>query len=159
MDPLSAIVAPLIVAAITGGAGWLWGRMQARKKIEAAPNRYVDELDKLINSGVKQGPEKAVINGRAIVRVRDSLRGSLVAISGQLNSEIDRLALDLNGTPFPASDLARAVEGQKTPDPKQVYDTIQVLSKVWPAKREQVKVEIRKLLAELGLDPGAAKHS
>ena len=37
-------------------------------------------------------------------------------------------------------------------DAKQAYDTIQVLVRIWPSKKQQIEVEIRKLLAELGLE-------
>ena len=36
-------------------------------------------------------------------------------------------------------------------DAQTAYNTIIVLSKIWPAKKTQIEVEIRKLLAELGL--------
>jgi hypothetical protein len=32
-----------------------------------------------------------------------------------------------------------------------VYETIEVLAKKWPAKKDQVEIELRKVLAELGL--------
>jgi len=148
------VVAPLIVGAILGTApaiGWYWEHVRAQKRIDAAPRRYVEELDKLITRAAKEGPENAVLNARAIVAARNSLRNSLVGISSQLDSEIDHLAADIG-------EVIKQPQGPSMPQPgapsdaKQAYDTIQVLVRIWPSKKQQIEVEIRKLLAELGLE-------
>jgi len=156
MDIFNNVIAPIIVATILGifglAWGWILGHRQSRRRIEAAPRKYVQELDKLIQRADKEGADNAIVNARAIVAVRDSLRGSLVAISKQLNSEIDNLASELGGTRGPLAELGRSLERSDAPDPKRVYQTIQVLVRIWPSKSEQIEVEIRKLLAELGLE-------
>lgn len=124
-------------------------RWQQRKKVEAAPRKYVAELDALIQRAIKEGDDFAIVNARAIVATRNSLRASLVAISSQLNSEIDRLSQEI-GQPVPQHQTVNAT-GPQAPSASEVFRTIQVLSRIWPAKRVQIEVEIRKLLAELGL--------
>ncbi len=156
IDVLNNIVAPLIVAACTGIIGWIWAKAEARKKIrervDAAPRIFVQELDYLIQRAEREGVENAIVNGRAIVAARDALRSSLSGISRQLNSEIDRLAGQIGvESPSPYHDVATAA--RRPPDEPQIaYETIQVLTRIWPAKKQQIEVELRKLMAELGLD-------
>lgn len=92
-------------------------------------------LDKLISDGVRDGRERALLNGRGIVSTRDDLRGSMLNISEQLNSDIDVLGQQVRDS------AGRAA----------AYETIEVLSKKWPAKKAQVEIQLRKVLAELGL--------
>ncbi len=151
MDIVNNIIAPLIVAIISAGFGWLWGIRRTMKKVEAAPKRYIQELDNLIIQGVKAGEANAILNARAIVSTRNSLRVSLVSLSKHLNSEIDRLAKDIGET------IETPLEPSKTEiisvdlDAKRAYETIQVLAKIWPAKKVQIEYEISKLLTELGI--------
>ncbi|MCX6318498.1 MAG: hypothetical protein NTW29_14495 [Bacteroidetes bacterium] len=156
MDIVNSIIAPLLVAVIIGIAGWLYANLKWRKKIRNAPQKYVEELDKLIQDGVYEGPEKALINARAIVSSRDAMRKSLISISNQLNSEIDRLASEIGKkVELPTGP---SIEGElpATIESKRAYETIQVLQKIWPAKKTQIKVEVQKLLTEMGLNP--SKH-
>jgi len=151
MDIVNNIIAPLIVGIITAGFGWLWALRKIKQRIEAAPKRYVNELDKLIFKALNEGKQKAVINARAIVSTRNSLRNSLVELSKHLNSEIDRLAQEIGETvetPLPPSKLQMMPESI---DAEKAYDTIIVLSKIWPSKKIQVEYEIRKLLTDLGI--------
>lgn len=140
MEPviISAIIAAgaTIGAAIIGRiSGKRKGRAEKEREIDDAARKYVDYLDKLIQDGVREGRENALLNGRAIVSTRNDLRGSMLSISEQLNSDIDVLSLNLLDT------TARAA----------AYETIQVLAKKWPAKKAQVEIQLRKLLAELGI--------
>jgi hypothetical protein len=147
------ILAGLIVAGLTGALTWTWAQLKARRRmkeklrsiLEAAPRQYVEELDKLIQRGIAEGPEKAVGN---------SLRSSLVSISKQLNSQIDRLALEIGEDvelPVPPS-TPRANEKARD-DPGAAFQTIEVLSRTWPSKKVEIENEIRKILTELRLDP------
>jgi hypothetical protein len=159
MDPI--IVAAIIgagaavVAAIIGRqSGRKKGREEGREKgrgekeqeIDDAPRKYVEHLDKLIRDAVHQGREKAVLNARAIVSIRNDLRGSMMRISELLNSDIDRLSREI-GEP-----IGREVDQQpQRANPDTIYETIQVLEKKWPSKKDQVEINLRKVLAELGI--------
>jgi hypothetical protein len=151
LDFWNNIVAPLAVAAIVGVWGWAVGKRTAQRRVEAAPRRYIKELDQLIARALREGEDKAIINARAIVAARNNLRSSLVSISRSLNSEIDQLARDIGQRT--ASVLPPSSPSQNGDDVsiKQAYETIQVLARVWPTKRAEIQYEIRKLLAELGL--------
>jgi len=155
MDIINNIVAPLIVAiiigAITGVFGWLLANRRIQRKLDAAPRKYVEELDQLIKNAIAEGPTKADVNARAIVSARNSLRKSLISISGNLNSEIDRLASEIGEEVIhqPAPSTRTPAYSEISKD--RAFQTIEVLSKVWPAKKTQIVVEIRKLLAELDL--------
>lgn len=121
------------------------GRKDIEEEIEEAPRLYVDHLDRLIQNAVKEGKEHAVVNARAIVATARDLRDSTITISERLNSEIDRLGrevVEAEGSP--------EVRINQTPN-EEIYQTIQVLARKWPAKKDQVEVEIRKILAELKL--------
>lgn len=151
MDILNNILAPLIVAAMTGIFGWLWAHKRIQKKVDDAPNIYVQELDYLISRAVKEGLSAAVVNARAIVAARNSMRKSLISISGNLNSEIDRLAEEIGQTSeMPLGPSTQTGNTQGT-NAEKAFETIQVLSRVWPAKKKEIIIEVRKLLAELGL--------
>lgn len=150
MDIINNIAAPLIVGVITFFAGLLWNEMRTRKKIDAAPKKYIQALDNLITKAVEEGEQKAVINARAIVSTRNTLRDSLVSISKNLNSEIDLLAINIghrsaNGV-SPSS-----IPDDNRPNAAAAWETILVLHRMWPSKKEQIEVEIRKLIAEMGL--------
>jgi hypothetical protein len=152
LDVVNNVVAPLLVAAITGPAAWILGRWKAQAHTRSAPIRYVERLDELITRGEREGPGNAVVNARAIVAARDGLRSSLVSLSGQLNSEIDRLAGEIvrGGVPYVVTRVENHIRSDE-PNPEEVFNTIRVLARTWPAKREQIQVEVRKLLAELDL--------
>ncbi len=59
---------------------------------------------------------------------------------------------------FDALDAAAHLEKIKgksiEPNPAALYELIQVLYKTWPKKRVIIENQIRKLLTELGLEPG-----
>ncbi len=151
------IIAPLIVAACTGGFAWLWARHRVQQKIEAAPREFVNEMDRVITRAHQEGPDRAIINGRAIVATRDTLAASLAKVSVQLNSEIDRLATQIGEAPI-FERLVRSTVTTQPADPRAVWETIEVLVRMWPAKKKQIEVEIRGILAVLGLDIRSAQR-
>lgn len=164
---LLPILAGLAVAVITGGFAWAYAQAKARRQVkeklvtilDAAPRQYVEELDKLIARAMVEGPPKAIINARAIVGVRNSLRSSLVSVSRQLNSQIDRLALEIGEVvqePAPPSVPRSKIEGAEYS--ATAFETIEVLSRTWPTKKVEIENEIRKLLSELRLDPDKLFH-
>jgi hypothetical protein len=159
IDWSNSVLAPLIVAAITAIFTAVITRRRVRARhqarIDAAPRKYVAALDSLISRGITEGITNAIINGRAIVAARNNLRSSLVSIAGYLNSEIDRLSGELGQSfiEIKGLDPSRA----QNPDPLVIYESIQVLSRIWPSKKEQIEVEIRKVLVELGLSASAVK--
>lgn len=170
---LTILLLPLIVAAISAAITWVLKEAKHRtalaaaeqekrqkvldaeaefqRRIDAAPRQYVRELDRLIRVAVEEGPQKAVLNAGAIVEARNSLRSSLVSISTQLNSQIDELALNIGQSIRILQDTARHPFGKV--NPREVFQTIEVLSRVWPARMLEMEVAIRKILVELGLTP------
>ena len=60
-------------------------------------------------------------------------------ISRSLNSDIDTLEEQLNNP-------------DQYPD-ESMFETINTLHKIWPSKKAQIEVEVRKTLTELGLEP------
>lgn len=132
----TGILASLFAAAIAAGIGYVFRGLQFKKAVFNAPKRYVDHLDNLINGAVDGGFNNVEINGRALVSTRDDLRKSLVSLADLLNSDIDLLSSQIE-------------KGYKH---HLIYETVQVLSKKWPSKKDQIQVEIRKVIAELGLE-------
>ncbi len=132
----------LFASAIILFVGYLFGGNEYKQKINAASLVYAKNLDKLIKMAVKEGPYRAIVNARAIVSTRNDLRSSLEVILKNLNDEIDILE-------------AQIVEREKSPRnvvEKDIFETIEVLSKKWPSKKAQIENGIRKVLAEMGLD-------
>jgi len=156
------IVGGLVVAGVSWTVATIRTRYSERNKVaemlDAAPRNYVSELDKLISQAIAEGPDKAVLNARAIVKVRNDLRNNLVTISAKLNSEIDRLAEQLGELgPRP---LGPSVPGEKPfISSGAAWETIQVLQKVWPAKKREIEDAIRQILTEVGLDPNQFKKA
>jgi gas vesicle protein len=150
------IMDPTIIAAIIGGiatvtaaiiarkTGRKEGREEKEQEIDDAPRKYVNHLDKLIQTAIQEGSSNAVINARAIVSTRNDLRESMMKISERLNSEIDRLAKELGESSGEEIVIQQA-------SPTALYETIEVLKRKWPAKKDQVEIELRKVLAELGI--------
>jgi hypothetical protein len=156
MDP--TIIASIIGAVATVGAGVgaalvarehgkSAGRNEVIGQIDDAPRKYVNELDKLITAAMRQGRADVIINARAIVSLRDALRNSMVQISTQLNGNIDRLASEIGETNL----VGQPPPYRQPASTDTIYQTLQVLAITWPGRKEIVEVELRKLLAELGL--------
>ena len=151
MDPvtLAAVigaVATLGAAIIGRQSGQKAGRKAKEKEIDDAPRKYVDHLDALIQTAVREGQQNAIVNARAIVSTRNDLRESMMKISDRLNSDITRLAEEV-GEPTGEGRVSRSERASTG----AIYETIQVLGRKWPAKKDQVEIELRKVLAELGI--------
>lgn len=54
-------------------------------------------------------------------------------------------------TLVPLPRLTEPPNAKSSMNKQAVYMQILILQKIWPAKRKQIEVELRKLLAELGL--------
>jgi hypothetical protein len=144
----------LTVAALSALVGYFFRGERDRKQVGEAPFLYVKRLDELIRRALHEGAENAVINARAIVAARNSLARSLVSISSSLDSQIDRLAEEIGEAILTVGHLSE--ESPKVPllgstANQKAYDTIKVLARIWPAKRSQIIVEVRKILAELNI--------
>jgi gas vesicle protein len=140
-------VATVVAAVIALQSGKKAGREEIAREIDDAPRKYVDHLDRLIKRAIQEGGPNAVLNARAIVSTRNDLRESLIKISDRLNSDIDQLAREVGE----AAGTDRGNTRQQQAGYSAIYETIQVLSRKWPSKKDQVEVELRKVLAELGL--------
>lgn len=152
LDLTNNIIAPLAVAGLTGCATWIIAQLRFQRRVDAAPRQYIQHLDSLISRAATEGIPQAIVNARSIVAARNTLRSSLLSISKYLNSEIDRLSKEI-GEPFEQIEMRGAEAGRPVLEPDEAYQTIQVLARIWPSKKTQIEVEIRKLLAELGLSP------
>lgn len=135
----------VVLTAPAAVRGYLFGTKGAREryeqKIRAAPEEYVRLLKTQIN-GDDLKPVGVPIQARSIVRVRDDLSGSLANLGKLLETEIDALA-----------QLVQKYEQTPTPEiQEEMSTTITVLRHTWPAKEVEIKCELRKQLAELGLD-------
>ncbi|MEO4026549.1 hypothetical protein ABH313_00630 [Chromobacterium vaccinii] len=135
MGIIEGIIASLIAALIIAYASFYFGKQTYEKRVESAVDIYADHLDKLIREANTESGSEIRVAAQAIVSTRNDLRSSLVSLNSLLNSDIDVLAEML------AADASAG----------QFSNRLKVLEKKWPAKRDQVKVELRKLLAELGL--------
>ena len=150
----------LVAALLAGALGYAWRGQRFRQKVIAAPERYIDHLDKLIATAAMDGTSRAVINARAIVAARDDLRDSLLSLALLMNSEIDVLQSQLELPPSllfehsQRSAKSRAGRSDDTQryDSQTLFETIEVLSKKWPSKKDQIRYALRKMIAELGLD-------
>lgn len=148
MDP--TIVVALIGAVATIGAALIGRRSgtkkekeRARHAVADAPRRYAEHLENLISAGVRGGETDAVTHARAIVSVRNDVRNSMIKIAERLNSEIDLLQEQTKDGASPAV----------------LVQTMRVLSMKWPAKRDEIEIEFRKLLAELDILGDAPTYS
>ena len=81
MGFLETIIAGLIVAGVSGVGGWTISKISTRKKIEALPRKWVDQIAALINESLSEGKEQCIINAKAIVASRDAMRKSLVTLN------------------------------------------------------------------------------
>jgi hypothetical protein len=152
------VLSGLVVFVITAPVTWFLSKRFFKKTISAAPKQYARELDLLIEQAHKEGVSKAVVNARAIVAARNSLKESLTTISRSLNSEIDRLANEMSETRSDNRDRFEIeIPIDSTNSSEEIYNTIEVLHRIWPAKKSQIEVQVRQILAELGLDIGSVE--
>lgn len=150
MDPvtLGAIISAgaMIAAALIGKN---WGERRGRDKerefwektLKSAPDLYTTRIGILISEASASNSNDIMAKARSIVSTRNDLRGSLVSLAALLNSDIDRLSIE----------IAEAEQAANR-DTGRIRETVAVLKSKWPGKREQVEVELRKILAELGLE-------
>ena len=159
MDPVT--LAAIIGAVATLGAaiiGKNWGEKQGEKHgrekerdawiqtLSSAPKLYAERLSELIDKASNAKSQDMLTYSRAIVAVRDDMKGTLVSLSALLNSEIDRLSAEVRDAQAPQASV------------EPLRSTVNVLKLKWPAKCDQIEIEVRKLLAELGLERGPNKE-
>ena len=127
-DIVIATITTIISGGIVSIPTFFYGKYVQRttyiQKVNAAPQIYTEQLSELINMAINDGVQQSGVNGRAIVKARNDVRGSLESISELLNSEIDKLDQQLNNS---------ATE-------EEIYETLQVLKKAWPVKKLQIEI-------------------
>ncbi len=112
-----------------------------RKLLEDAPTKFTTRLGQLIDeaskeSNRKEGPSQLVPAAKALVSARDGFRSDLESVKDRLDSEIDQLSRELSREP---------------PDMQKITELVEILKRKWPAKKEEIELALRKLMAELGL--------
>jgi len=155
-DFFKQVTAAVAAGSILAGGGYFIGesigedegvqkeRARLEQMFENAPKAYTKLLDDRINEKTNNEPRQVLIKARAIVSTRDDLRGTLTSLNSLLNSEIDTLAQQLK-----SSEAQRRLgDGWNS---RELEETIEVLKRKWPSKMNQVDIEVRKLLAELGV--------
>lgn len=147
MGLLESVLGGLIVAFISGGAGYIFKQIQYRRKVRGAPRRYVHRLGEMIDKAYTEGPDNAVVHGRAIVATRDTLRDSLETAADKLNSQIDELAENVGMLVRRGESYQRS--SNSSPSNEAAWKTIRVLKEYWPTKSVQIEYAIKKLLVEL----------
>ncbi|MEJ2743479.1 MAG: hypothetical protein P8176_13625 [Gammaproteobacteria bacterium] len=150
MGFIETIIAGVIIAAISGTGGYVINKSITKKKVEALPHKWVNRISALIDEALNEGSEKAIINAKAIVASRDSMRTSLTTLSDSLNSEIDTLA-EILGNEVEKSKRWKRGEESKV-NVERVWQQLQVLQKYWGMKSDQIENAIRKVMVEIGVD-------
>jgi hypothetical protein len=122
-------------------------RAEAELKMTySAPYVFAMHLEAAINRlpppiANPRDQEDVIINARAIVRLRDSLREPLRGVEAALNGEIDHLGEVLVGIePGQQADSNRV---------RAAAEAIRVLRLVWPSKRDEITLRINQVLATL----------
>ncbi len=140
-DIFVGTIAAILGGTILGIPTFFYGKFTEKRiytqRFDNAPQIYIEELDKLIKTGVEENQNQSIKNARAIVTARNETRKSLENISKSLNSEIDKLDQQLNNST----------------KHEELFDTITVLQKTWPTKEKQIEIEVSKVMEEMGLDP------
>ncbi len=136
MEFLLAIAASLAAAGISGGAGYLYGKVRGREEfeqeVEARALQFVERLGtRIAAADLRRGHE--IAEARGIVDTRNAFREALNSLGEALNSTIDQLEREI-------------AEGNID----AVRETLMVLSRSWPERRHAVESRIRVLIAELG---------
>jgi hypothetical protein len=163
---LVKVAAGLTVAAVCTFAGCLWGESRERARLvqvdPPAVVRITGQLERLLANADRM-PTNAVTDAKAVVAIRRDSRSSLSTLGSLLNSDIDVLAQQLDE--YQRLDASYRME--ELPDrrgelaarmnllERDILQTLQVLSRKWPAKQEQIKTEIRKIISELGYEPAS----
>jgi hypothetical protein len=153
VDASAHIVALLVVAAVTGTAGYFVGHSRAEAqneiRVRSEALNYAAELKHTIdraNATLSQSgganPDNLRVYARSIVKVRDDLRGSLLSLSSQLNSDLDRLSMLLD-------------QYEKDRNETVAHDmtvNIRVLHETWPSRQARIDSAVRRLMVDLGLE-------
>jgi hypothetical protein len=104
-----------------------------RQTFQNAAVQYTRGLGSLI---IKAEEGDVVTNAKALVASRNDLRSSLESIGSRLDTEIDALEAELK---------------KPNPNPAKVKQLLEIIKQKWPLKEQQIEVEVRKMLAEMGL--------
>jgi hypothetical protein len=112
-----------------------------RKQLQDAPTIITKRIGTLIRGAsyeinMTERQPQLIPAAKALVSARNSFRSVLESIGDRLDSDIDQLEIELSKDP---------------PDLAKISELIEVLNRKWPAKKDEVEIAVRKLLAELGL--------
>jgi len=126
------------------GAGWKDD--EYKQQYSSAPAVYTSHIGDQIIKPVPDATDidDLLVRSKSIISIRDDLRSTLTGMGKLLNSDIDTLTKRVKELEEICS-LGDGCNG------KEVEQTLKILQEKWPSKVSQVDVEIRKLLAELGL--------
>ena len=145
-DIMQVIIAFCVGFCASCAASWYMAtryfKTRSKKKYEEAIRVFADRLGHQIKKATMASRSDLYVQARALVSMRNEMRGTLSELQSYLNSDIDRLERDLKSY-------------QKSGDTQElqasIAETLSVLSEKWPAKQEQLSYAVRKLLVDLGL--------
>lgn len=152
---IAYLVANLLMLAIASVASFVYGKVtgeteikdQYIQKFEAAALVYGGNLQRLIEDANKSPTsEEMLMRARAVVSARNDIRAGLDRLSSHFNSDIDRLAREIQDAE------ARQARNEPWKD-GGMRATVGVLLDKWPSKMTQLQIEVRKLQSEFGLVP------
>jgi len=141
------IVVAVAVVFLTGALGYQLGAQEQRvlyeKRVKAAPERYLEKLDELLNQAVNSEGGEQVAKARSMLIVRDLLRNDALGIARNLNSEFEDLAqLVKEYEDAPSQEL----EGR-------IRRMLKILTDTWSSKKIPIEEYLRRLINSLGLYP------
>ena len=150
-----AVVSSLIASAIIGIAGFFIGQVYASERYErqfrSAQLEYAKQLGRLISRTSQDGLADAVVNARAIVALRNEQVATLTALQHLLNSEITEMQRVLERANL--LDGGRGNGGASVEDVRrELHALLRVLRAKWEGKERRIRVAVRKLMTELGLE-------
>lgn len=128
-------------------ASWFFTRLYYKKKFkqqyEEAVKRFSANIGVKINRVSGTGLNNIEVLARSIVATRNDLKRNFVNLSSLLNSDLDQLEEEVKRL-------------EKDPYNKTlqitVKKTLEVIDKKWDSKQDQIRLEIGKLLKELGIE-------
>ncbi len=133
----------IIASLVAGGlAGYFIAVDKYKKKYSAAVESFANDLEKAIIS-----TQRLEVKARTIVSIRDAARDQISNLHKTLNSEIDRLAEQIQVRENLSGEDPAEIEAIDA----NIKETMDVLVARWPAKKTEIEVAIRRTLAELGL--------
>lgn len=124
-----------------------------RQMFTAAPTKYWAVLDGQIQTAARDSrtpPPKPSSEGPAQPSPSDELRTDAIALIASRDAMAATLG-DLGKQLDHEMDELKAELAKPKPDMAKVGMLVQVIQKEWPTKKATIEVEIRKLLAELGI--------